>query len=167
LLVAVAGQCLAGETPASASDPEAAAEAAGQKPGLGHRLLFYLPNRVLDLADVLRLRGRLGPGLAAGFRGTEYVSFYAGTYNTVYAGLPGARRPAKWRSPVGRERWKGIVFFGVDATDTASHGPGYTPAEFALGAQLLIVGADVGFEPVELGDLLSGLFLMDPVGDDL
>jgi hypothetical protein len=138
-----------------------------EKPSIGHRLLYYIPNRLLDIVDVFRLRARLGPGLAASARATEYISFFGGTYNTVYGGLPGARSPEKWRSPVGFERYKGIVFFGVDATDVTPYGPRYTPAEFEVGAQLLILGADIGFEPVELGDLLAGLVLFDPIGDDL
>ena len=153
------------------ADEEAAeiveGEVAKEKPSTGHRLLYYIPNRLLDIIDVFRLRGRLGPGLAVSARGTDYVSFFGGTYNTVYAGLPGARTPDRWRSPVGRERYKGFVFFGIDATDVTPYGPRYTPAEFELGAQLLIVGADVGFEPVELGDFFAGLLMYDPIGDDL
>ena len=143
------------------------ARADREKPGLGHRLLYYIPNRLLDLVDVFRLRARLGPGAAASLRATEYISFYGGTYNSLYAGLPGARAPEKWRSPVGREQLKGLIFFGIDATDDTPYGPRYSPAEFEIGAHLLIVGADVGFEPVEFGDLLVGFLLVDPVGDDL
>ena len=54
--------------------------------------------------------------------------------------------------------------FGWSFTD---YGPDYSPAEVNLGAQVLIVGVDLGFEPVELGDFLAGLIFRDPVGDDL
>ena len=63
----------------------------GRKPGWGHRLLYYLPNRILDLTDILRLRARVGPGLAVSARATENVSFYGGTGCPVRDGpTPGA-----------------------------------------------------------------------------
>jgi hypothetical protein len=138
-----------------------------QKKSLGHRLLFYIPNRLLDLIDMVRLRGRVGPGIALNIRATDHLSFYVGRYHSVYVGLPGPRHPEKWRSPAGLEEWRGIYFFGVDATDDTENGPAYAPAEFNVGAQVLVLGIDAGFDPVELGDFLSGLILRDPVGDDL
>ena len=81
--------------------------------------------------------------------------------------MPGPRRPDARRRVVGREDLKGLILLGVDATDDTPHGPHYAPAEFEVGAQLLIVGADIGFEPVEFGDLLAGFFFIDPKGDDL
>ena len=154
--------------PADPAPPENAQQPVQrEKVSFGHRLLYYVPNRILDVVDLLRLRGRVGPGLAAGLRVTEYASFYGGTYRSVYAGLPGPRYPEKFRWPFGREELKGIVFCGVDATDDTSHGPGYSATEMIVGAHLLLVGLDVGMDPVELGDLLAGLLMFDPRGDDL
>lgn len=172
-MMASPAPCRAQEEAAEVTEVEAteaekgADEVAEEKPSFGHRLLYYLPNRLLDVVDVFRLRARVGPGLAVNLRATDYISFYGGTYRSVYAGLPGARTPEKWRSPVGLEDQKGLIFFGIDATDTTPHGPRYTPAEFTLGGQLLIVGGDIGFEPVEFGDFFAGLVFLDPVGDDL
>src|SRR5262245_60200219 len=50
-------------------------------------IVFYLPNRILDLLDIFRVRARVGPGLAAQVRVTEPLSLHAGTYASVYAGL--------------------------------------------------------------------------------
>ncbi len=72
--------------PASREVPEA-------PPSWGNAILWYVPNRVLDLLDIFRLRIRVGPGLAANFRITDYGAFYIGNYNSVYVGLPGPRSP--------------------------------------------------------------------------
>ena len=58
------------------------------------------------------------------------------------------------------------MLMGVDATDDLAHDPGYSRTEFNLGLQLLIVGGEVGFDPVELGDFLAGFLLYDLREDD-
>jgi hypothetical protein len=135
-------------------------------PSLGARLLWYLPNRAMDLADVFRLRLRAGPGLAVNVRFTDYGAFYVGAYDAVYAGMPGPRGPRSLRLPWGREQLKGIAIAGVDATDDTRHGPGYGRAESDVGAHLLLVGAEAGIDAAEVGDFLGGLLGFDPMGDD-
>ena len=135
--------------------------------GLGHKLLFYVPNRFLDLIDCFRARVRVGPGLSCSFSMTQRGAFFAGKYNTVYAGLPGPRAPKKFVSPVGREKQKGIILMGVDATDDTDYPPRHAPAEIQVGAQALIVGADVGIDFWEIGDFFCGLVLIDLRKDDL
>ena len=46
-------------------------------------------------------------------------------------------------------------------------GPDYTRTECGLGFQALLIGLDVGVDPVEVMDLLLGLFLVDLRIDDL
>jgi hypothetical protein len=133
----------------------------------GHKILWYVPNRVLDFFDIFRLRIRFGPGLAGNARMTSAASAFGGSYNTVYVGLPGPREEAHLRSPVGREQWKGIYFMGIDATDDTPHNPGYSVSECDLGAQLLVVGAEAGVDPVEFVDFLAGFFFMGLRKDDL
>lgn len=130
------------------------------------RILGYIPNRLLDLADLFRLRLRVGPGLAANLRLTDYGSFYAGSYSSLYLGLPGPRYQDDDWWPVGVEQLKGFALFGVDATDDTRYGPRYSPTEMDIGAHLLLVGADVGFDPMELVDFFCGLFLVDIREDD-
>ncbi len=149
---------------ADAGTPEVAVE----KKSLGHKLLMYIPNRLVDIVDMFRFRVRVGPGASVHVRATELLNGFAGQHNTVYAGLPGPREPdtRRMRSPAGREQVKGFMLLGVDATDDSRHDPGYSPSELAVGAQILIVGAEVGIDPVEIGDFLAGFLLMDPKGDD-
>ena len=135
--------------------------------GVGHKLLFYIPNRFLDLIDCFRARVRVGPGLSCSFSMTQRGAFFAGKYNTVYAGLPGPRAPEKFVSPVGREKQKGIILMGVDATDDTDYPPRHAPVEIQIGAQALIIGADVGIDFWEIGDFFTGLVLIDLRKDDL
>ncbi len=134
--------------------------------GFGTRLLWYIPNRIMDSLDVFRFRARLGPGLAANVRFTDYGSFYVGKYKSVYVGLPGPREPYYIRSPIGLESLDGIVLWGVDATDNTANGPAYGKTEVDIGAHLLIVGADIGLDPMEFSDLLAGVLMIDLQKDD-
>ena len=72
-------------------------EEAPHDPSVGHKILFYLPNRVLDLLDVVRARVRIGPGIAVGARATEFVDVFLGSYTSLYVrpwrtSCPGGRR---------------------------------------------------------------------------
>ena len=78
------------------------AEAQGADgPGIVHRVVAYVPNRVLDVFDLVRLRVRVGPGFAIGIRATEAADVFAGSYLSVYAGLPGPRSRRLPRLPLG------------------------------------------------------------------
>lgn len=134
--------------------------------GLGRRLLWYVPNRCMDLLDIFRFRVRLGPGFAAGFRLTDYGAFYYGQYSSVYLGLPGPRNPRYVRWPVGYESLTGIVLGGVDATDDTPHGPEYGPAEVDAGVQAGIIGIETGIDPMEIADFFTGFLMLDLEHDD-
>lgn len=141
-------------------------DASSATPGLGRRVLWYVPNRLIDFVDIFRLRLRLGPGLAANVRMTDYGAFYFGDYHSVYAGLPGPRHPRHVRWPVGFESLNGVVIAGVDATDDTRYGPEYGATEVDIGAQLLLVGAEAGIDPFEIGDFLAGFVMIDMGQDD-
>lgn len=134
--------------------------------GTGHQVLWYVPNRFFDLVDIFRLRVRVGPGLALNARVTDHADVFIGTYYTAFAGLPGPRLETHIRWPWGLEYEKGIKLMGVDATDDLPHEPGYAPTEFNAGLQLLLLGAELGFDPVELGDFFTGWLMIDLRGDD-
>jgi hypothetical protein len=142
------------------------ADAGGGRPGIVHRLLMYIPNRLLDVFDMVRLRVRLGPGIALDVRATEFADFYAGTYASVYAGLPGPRMRKVPRLPVGVETLTGVEVSVADLSVGCGLGPDYSPTEVGIGMQALIVGADVGVDPMEILDFLGGFFLWDPRHDD-
>ncbi|MFH0878638.1 MAG: hypothetical protein V2A34_02895 [Lentisphaerota bacterium] len=136
------------------------------KKSLGHKALFYLPNRLLDLVDIFRCRIRAGSGLAVDLRMTKYVDNFIGKYNSVYVGLPGPRMAPVWPAMAGKEGLNGVIFLGVSAADDAVHPPDYSPSECDLGVQFLLVGLDLGMDPVELGDFLAGFIMRDVRGDD-
>lgn len=137
------------------------------KPSWGHRILWYVPNRVLDVTDIVRCRIRVGKGWAATLRMSEPVSSFAGSYKTHYIGFPGPRYPKRVKGFYGREEYKGLQFGLADATDESLYEPEYTASEFALGAHLGYVGADLGTDPVEILDGVLGFFFYDLKGDDL
>lgn len=130
-----------------------------------HKALMYLPNRLLDFVDIFRFRLRAGPGYGVHVQATELLSFYGGSYKSVFVGLPGPRETSELRPFAGREDLKGLVLVGVDATDDTPHHPGYASSEISAGVHLL-VGAELGFDPVQFGDFLIGFIGRDPRGDD-
>lgn len=160
------GDPAASDIPAAGSVEAATATSAAKSQSVGHKILWYVPNRLLDLVDVFRFRLRVGPGIAYSIRVTDQANFFIGRYATVYLGLPGPRLGPKIRSPVGLEQERGLLLLGVDATDDLPHEPGYSPTEFTSGVQALIVGGEWGVDPVELGDFLTGFFMFDIRQDD-
>jgi len=140
---------------------------AAQPHGMLHKVVMYIPNRLLDILDVVRLRVRVGPGTAADVRVTNLAAAFIGSYETVYAGLPGPRNGPVPKLPVGLESRSGVQVSIADVTAEDDLGPDYGPAEIGLGVQVLIVGADAGVEPLELLDLVTGIFLIDLRADDL
>ncbi len=133
--------------------------------GMTRELLLYVPNRVFDLIDVIRARARVGPGLGATARVTRFAQVKVGGYSSVFAGLPGPRGMPKIPWP-----------FGFDALESAALGlldlsanvgsPNYGMFELGVGAQLGLVGIDVGLDPLEAFDLLAGFFMIDIFDDD-
>jgi hypothetical protein len=136
------------------------------RPSVGHRILWYVPNRLADLFDILRLRVHAGPQLGLNLRATKYANVFAGRYHTAWVGLPGPRQGKKIVLPWGLEQDRGLLVMGIDATDDLPDPPRFSPSEFDAGLYVLIVGADAGFDPVELGDFLAGLLMFDPKNDD-
>ena len=132
-----------------------------------HKTLLYLPNRVFDIFDLFRARVRVGPGLGAGVRVTKVGQLYLGSSAALYAGLPGPRQDRKIPLPIGVELNTGAAVSVLEASANAGLGPDYSPSEIGAGFQLVILGLDVGFDPLEVVDLLGGIAGFDPRGDDL
>lgn len=143
-----------------------ASEAQWEQHGIVHAVLLYIPNRFFDLCDPFRLRLRAGPGLGAGVRATTAVDAYLGAYISVFAGLPGPRMRPQPRLPIGVETYNGIGFSIIDATAEGPIGPRYSPTEFGINLHPLVVGADVGIDPIELVDLFTGILMIDIRHDD-
>ena len=130
----------------------------------GHRVLFYIPNRIFDVFDLVRARVRVGPGLAVDARVTKYGDLYAGGYSTLFVGIHGPRTEPSIPWPIGVEARAGIKATSV--ADVATEGPAYGYGEVGAGIQLAIVGVDVGVDVVEVLDLVLGFFFIDLTGDD-
>jgi len=134
--------------------------------GVLYGILVYVPNRILDVLDIVRARVRLGPGLALGARATELADVFVGSYASVYVGLPGPRNRVLPRLPAGLESKSGVEVSAADVTLEAGLGPDYGAFECGFGFQAFIVGVDVGIEPWEILDLVTGLVTVDINDDD-
>ena len=145
--------------------PGVRAESA-EAPGLVSRVAWFLPNRVMDAVDVFRARVKLGPGLGAGARITDALSFYGGRSHAYFVGLPGPRGELGTRPPWGREDTRGLVVMGLDATDDLPYSPMYEFSESGFSLHLLLAGAEVTVSPVEFWDFAAGWVGADPSGDD-
>jgi hypothetical protein len=164
------------ESAAEAIDPGAVAGAGsgaaladdedGDGHGGWHTALLYIPNRVFDLLDVVRLRLRVGPGLQFSVRATELADFRVGTYATIFLGIPGPRREPDINWPFGMENSAGAELSIVELNADPS-GPTYGLCEFGLGFQAFLIGLDAGVDPWEALDFLTGLVTWDIEGDDL
>ncbi|HVP76455.1 MAG TPA: hypothetical protein VMV04_01030 [Thermodesulfobacteriota bacterium] len=138
----------------------------GERSGksFGHRLLFYIPNRIFDVFDVARARVRVGPGFAVDARVTKYGDLYAGAYSTLFVGVHGPRTQPNIPWPVGLEARAGIKATSV--ANAATQGPRYGYGEVGAGFQAAILGIDLGVDVVEVLDLVLGFFFIDLTGDD-
>ncbi len=154
------------EPPAAEPAPEPPADEAEPK-SAAHRILFYVPNRALDLLDVFRVRARLGPGVAVGLRATRPATVFIGAYNSAYIGLPGPRREPTLPYLLGPEDFGGTQFLAMENLWNADNPPGYGPTEVGASLQLGALGADLGVSLLEAVDFAAGFLFLDPVGDDL
>jgi hypothetical protein len=131
-------------------------------------LVLYIPNRVFDLLDIVRVRARVGPGMAISARATETVNTGMGWYATFFAGLPGPRQAVEFPAPLGLE-----TFAGIDLQPSGAlvrHGgyePRYGAGEVGVSLHLLLAGVDLGIDLLEVADFAAGLVLLNPRRDDL
>jgi hypothetical protein len=133
--------------------------------GIGRVLLAYIPNRIFDVLDLVRLRARVGPGVGVRARVTEQIDAGLGSYAAIFAGLPGPRNEVEVPIPIGFETYSGIELV-EDAEVSGGYPPEYSPTEIGVSAHLIAAGIDLGVDPVEVADLVAGLVLLDLRGDD-
>ena len=103
--------------------------------GAWHTALLYIPNRIFDVLDIVRARVRVGPGIAVGARATEYADVFAGTYASIFVGIPGPRGEPEINWPFGLESNTGVEVSVADATTGAGASPNYGDFEFGVGLQ--------------------------------
>jgi hypothetical protein len=151
-------------SPAPASTPPAVAPEKHE--GKKHPVLCYLPNRLFDLLDIVRLRVRVGPGLSFGIRATEVADLFMGAHTTIFVGLRGSRGRPQIPWPAGIENHAGIEVSVADGTSDGRFVPAIDPLEVGLEAHGLLVGASFALELFEVVDLAAGFFFIDLRKDD-
>ncbi|MEE4261601.1 MAG: hypothetical protein V2I56_02855 [Desulfobacteraceae bacterium] len=134
--------------------------------GFGHKLLLYIPNRILDIFDFVRLRVRVGPGVAVGVRATRPLTLAVGGYTSLYAGLPGPRLKPTVKFPVGIENYAGMEASVLYGSSGGRFAPNYSSTEIGVSVHPLLVGLDICVDPLEVLDLALGFVFIDIRGDD-
>jgi hypothetical protein len=128
----------------------------------------YLPNRALDVLDLVRLRVRMGPGNALELRAGDRLEYFRGSYRCGFIGLPGARRGPWPRLPLGLEGR--VTPPAIDESEEPPRfwgdDPGYGRSETVLGFQAGLLGLELGVNPLQFLDLAFGIIFLDPADDD-
>lgn len=132
-------------------------------------VLMYLPNRCFDAMDIFRARARVGPGLTASARITRLLNLTAGAHSTFFVGLPGPRNEDVVNFPIGIENYVGAEVSVINASNNnrTDFSPSYGTLEVGAGAQLGLIGFDIGADPLEALDFILGVFCIDIKDDDV
>ena len=124
--------------------------------------LLWLPNRVLDLAEVVRVGVDLGPGYGADFEATSLARFAVVRRDSLGIGWQGLRR---WPVTAGHDQYTCV------GPADRQVGFGYHwyrgPADLRLEAHPGIFGVHAAVDFYAIADFLLGIFTLDPEGDDL
>ena len=131
--------------------------------GIVKGIVLYVPNRVFDILDIIRLRLRVGPGLSAGVRATELADVFLGAHTTLYAGLRGSRGKPGIPWPFGIENNAGVEVSVADATASNVYND---PLGLGVEAQAGIIGINVAIDVYDILDLITGFFFIDLAEDD-
>jgi len=124
------------------------------------KALLYLPNRFLDLIDVVKVDVGVGPSFGGVLRVTKY-------------GQLGYRSISPFSARLGLRGRKVPVFlessseFGIGPAFVQSHDRQVGASELGAGVDLIIVGAYAGVDLVSLTDFFLGIFGVDIADDDL
>ncbi len=135
--------------------------AAGAAPrAIGYAVLYYIPNRILDLIDIFRIDLGIGVSYGAVVRLTRFgqVGYRGFAPRSFRIGIRGRR------SPIFLERYPEYGI-GPNFKNTGARLP--SMYEVGAGADALLVGAYAGISLDELVDFLGGLVFIDFKNDDL
>lgn len=124
-------------------------------------IVGYLPNRVMDLFDVVRFGVNLGPGLGAQVKATDPLQVTSISRTSVGIGLQSLRHLP-------------VMAAAEDTTDGCVAGPGAdeslkwfrSPTDLRVEVHPLVAGAHVAVDPVEIVDFVLGLVGIDVKDDD-
>lgn len=124
------------------------------------KVLFYLPNRFLDLLDVVHADVGVGCGYGGVIRITKWGQFGSRTFcpGSLRVGLNGRKSPIFWES-------RDASGFGSDFRESSRRT--VSSGELGAGVDAVLVGFNFGISPEELVDFLLGFGGIDIGGDDL
>jgi hypothetical protein len=122
------------------------------------QVLFYIPNRALDLIDIGRLSVGVGPGFDANVRVTELATVGMGQYETTRFGMKGRTLPV-YEENIDEG---GVGFLGY-VNGKLQRDPSEIGGDLHVG----VVGLQVAASLAEAADFLAGLILIDLQKDDL
>jgi hypothetical protein len=128
---------------------------------IGDQLLYWLPNRLLDFWDILRVDAGVGPSYGGAVRVTRFLQ--AGSRNFVpgslRVGAMGRRLPIMLETS-DEEGFAPFDYFPSAQRDVCTY-------EVGVGLEFLVAGAYLGVCPEEIFDFIGGIFLLDFEHDDL
>lgn len=155
--------------------------------GLGGKIALYLPNRILDILDIITCEVGICLGLGAGFKATEYVT--AGAQVSSGEALIGLNRrhfsgrgtmeeyielfPVEARAIIEARAYTGGIY-SMMYTSAGLKNPEDTIFQRArdfwalsASAEALIVATRVEVHPIEFWDFFAGWLMFDPLCDDM
>ncbi len=161
-MAVVPSACRTDGSPAANPPDVDAAESASEDRSTAAALLLYLPNRVLDLLDVVRFGVNVGPGLGVDVQATDALRAAIISYVSVGIGYQTLRHlPIQ----VGPEASFGVGPLGARGGAILPwHRSGW---DVRIELYLLLIGAHVAIEPMEVVDFVTGIIGIDVAGDDL
>lgn len=127
---------------------------------IARKIAWYIPNRLLDIVDIIKLDVGVGPSFGAVARVTKYgqVGYRTFAPISIRAGLRGRKLP------VFIERSSEI---GVGPAFLQSHDRDVSAGEIGAGVDLLLAGAYAGVALDEIVDFVAGFACVDLKSDDL
>ena len=150
-------------------------------------MILYVPNRLVDLADIVDLSVGFGPAVKAKVWATRYMAFGGGiggtaklikAYNRQYgAGLQSgwnasfmmlsAEDSEMYDTTRGVQKYF-LYHTGVPSIDDNVYNFWHGPRDiFSIGVEgAAFVELDGEVHPFELVDFLAGIVFLDPKGDD-
>ncbi len=161
LFVGATSAMAGGELPARPCPPPAPAPAAcapAKKCDVLHMILYYVPNRVLDLIDIGRLSVGFGVGYGVNVRLTELAEIGVGQYETTRFGMKGRILPI-YEECIDEA---GVAFLGY-VNGCLQRDPTEVGGDLHLG----VIGVQAAVSLAEAADFVAGLILIDLQGDDL
>ena len=127
------------------------------EPTLGHKILWYVPNRVCDLIDTVRVNVGYGPGFGANVHIADVAEVGAANYESQGAAL----QKRKLQSYEANVQEGGAKLISMQKGTLMQR----DPSEVGVEAHAL-VGAGAGVSLSEVVDFGVGFITADPSGDD-